>query len=124
MMSDAVKGSREWTVARVADIAEPGALAFTTGEGDWPFRGVVVRWQGAVHAYENSCPHQRHPLNLTPEGFFTPDRQALICASHGATFEPDTGACSGGPCAGQALRRLECRVDDGNIVVVAPASMR
>ncbi len=114
----------EWTVAQLADIAEPGALAFTTGGGDWPFRGVIVRWQGAVYAYENTCPHQRHPLNLTPDGFFTPDRQQLICASHGATFVPATGECSSGPCAGKRLQRLACRVEGGAVIVRAPAAMR
>ena len=54
MSSDSV---RDWCVASLDDIDEPGALEFTTGEGDWPFKGFVVRWQGEVHAYRNLCPH-------------------------------------------------------------------
>ena len=75
---------QEHVVARLADVEEPGALEFRVGDGDWPFRGVVVRWQGGVYAYANTCPHAGHPLNLDPAGFFTPDRTQLICASHGA----------------------------------------
>ena len=114
---------RDWTVARLDDVSEPGALEFSTGEGDWPFRGFVVRWQSGVYAYANVCPHAGHPLNLDPEGFFTRDRQQLICASHGAVFAPTDGECLGGPCAGQRLQSLPCRVEGDDIIVTAPDSM-
>jgi nitrite reductase/ring-hydroxylating ferredoxin subunit len=115
---------REWPVAGLQDIAEPGALEFKVGAGDWPFRGFVVRWQGHVYAYENSCAHAGHPLNMRPDGFFSADQSLLICGSHGALFEPETGVCIGGPCVGASLRALDCRVDGGEILVRAPASMR
>lgn len=110
-------------VAQLDDIAEPGALEFQVGEGAWPFRGMVVRWQGEVKAYANVCPHQGHPLNIKPDGFFTPDRQQLICVSHGAMFDPGTGDCTFGPCAGAQLRALECRVVDGEVWVKTPTSL-
>ena len=37
-MTDSAK---DWRVAALDDIAEPGALEFRVGEGDWPFRGGV-----------------------------------------------------------------------------------
>jgi nitrite reductase/ring-hydroxylating ferredoxin subunit len=114
----------EWPVARLGDIAEPGALEFTTGQGDWPYRGLIVHWKGEVHAYANSCPHQGHPLNIEPRGFFSPDQQQLICMSHGAMFEPSSGICTFGPCAGAQLKRLECRVENGMVWVKAPSSLR
>jgi nitrite reductase/ring-hydroxylating ferredoxin subunit len=114
----------ETLVAELNDIAETGALEFSVGEGDWPFRGFVVRWQGRVYAYTNSCAHAGHPLNLEPDGFFTVDRTLLLCGSHGAVFEPDTGLGTGGPCVGASLRSLECRVAAGKIFVRAPDSMR
>lgn len=115
---------RDWPVARLDDIDDPGAREFTTGGGDWPFRGFIVRWQGDVFAYANVCPHAGHPLNLDPTGFFNPQQTELLCRSHGAQFDPVTGACTGGPCAGQLLQRLVCRVADGEVIVSAPASMR
>ena len=114
---------KEWLAAKLDEIAEPGALEFQTGQGEWPFRGVVVRWQGEVKAYANICPHQGHPLNIAPDGFFTPDRQQLICVSHGAMFDPGSGDCTFGPCAGEQLRTLECCVRDGDVWVKAPASL-
>jgi nitrite reductase/ring-hydroxylating ferredoxin subunit len=115
---------QEWQVGSLAEIDEPGAMEFRVGDVDWPFRGIVVRWQGEVHAYANVCAHLGHPLNLDADKFFTAEQTLLVCASHGAVFEPDTGKCVGGPCAGASLRSLECRVDGGEIFVTAPASQR
>jgi len=115
---------QEWRVAKLGDIDEPGAVEFRTGQGDWPFRGILVRWRGEIYAYTNSCAHLGYPLNFAEDQFFTPDKQLLMCTSHGALFEPATGKCVGGPCMGASLRSLESRVDDDNIYVMAPASMR
>jgi nitrite reductase/ring-hydroxylating ferredoxin subunit len=115
---------KEWRVLELAGIDEPDASEFSVGDGDWPFRGVVVRWAGQVHAYANSCAHLGHPLNMAPDKFFTADRQLLLCTSHGALFEPDTGICVGGPCTGARLTRLKCWVTDGWVHVQAPDSMR
>jgi nitrite reductase/ring-hydroxylating ferredoxin subunit len=116
---------QEWKVASLDVIEEPGALEFSLGKGDWPFRGFVLRWQGKVFAYENVCPHAGHPLNMTPQGFFNLDRSLLICSSHGAVFEPQTGECVVGPCAGAALKVLECRVSaEEEIYVRAPEARR
>ena len=49
------------------ELADPGASAFTMGEGDWPLRGFVVRQGDSVHAYVNHCPHAGFPLNWSPE---------------------------------------------------------
>jgi len=114
----------EWHIAQRAELSDPGAIEFSVGDGDWPFRGVLVCWQGSVYAYANSCAHLGHPLNLAADQFFTPDNSLLVCASHGAVFEPATGVCVGGPCAGASLRSLECRVDEGSVFVRAPASAR
>ncbi len=114
---------QEWHIANLADIAEPGAVEFRVGEDDWPFRGFIVRWQGQVYAYTNTCPHTGHPLNINPDGFFSLDMMSLLCTSHGALFEPDTGLCIGGPCSGAKLKALECRIDNGRVVVYAPDSM-
>jgi nitrite reductase/ring-hydroxylating ferredoxin subunit len=115
---------QEWRVASQADMEEPGAIEFRVGESEWPFRGILVRWQGKTFAYTNSCAHLGHPLNFNPDGFFTPDKTLLICASHGALFEPDTGVCVAGPCVGAKLQTLKCRVVDDDIYVHAPDSQR
>lgn len=119
--------SADWPerpACRLADVPEPGAREFFVGEGDWPFRGFVVRRGGELRAYANVCPHKGHPLNLAEDDFLVslPGGELLRCASHGALFVPETGLCVHGPCSGRNLRPLECRVVDGLVLVRAPDS--
>lgn len=105
----------------IAGLEATSALEFRIGAGDWPFRGFVVRWGGALYAYRNRCPHRGDPLNWQPDTFFTAGGEHLVCASHGAVFQPDSGVCVGGPCAGKELQRLDVRVDGSEILVRLPA---
>ena len=116
--------SREWQVALLDEIKDPGAREFRVGDGDWPFRGVVVHWKGGIYSYTNSCAHLGHPLNFDQDRFFTPDYKFLLCGSHGALFEPDTGLCVSGPCLGARLHRLICLVYGNYIFAQAPDAMR
>jgi nitrite reductase/ring-hydroxylating ferredoxin subunit len=116
-------GEQEHDVCRLDELADPGAKEFFVGDGDWPFRGIVVRRAGEVYAYANVCPHKGHPLNLDRDDFLVivpGGGQVLRCASHGALFVPETGLCLYGPCSGRSLRRLECRVQGGAVLVRAP----
>lgn len=115
---------QEWLVARLSELRARSTLGFTTGTDDWPFRGLLVWHNDKVHAYANTCPHQGHPLNYEADRFLAPDGRQLICASHGALFEPATGLCTRGPCTGARLVSLPVRVTDDCIWVTAPASQR
>lgn len=110
----------EVAVGRLEEIGDPGCREFRIGEGNWPFRGFVVRRGDDVFAYENFCVHLGHPLNWVPDGFLTKDRSAIICASHGAQYEIDTGLCFAGPCRGKSLHRVDCEVRDGVIYAIGP----
>jgi nitrite reductase/ring-hydroxylating ferredoxin subunit len=79
--------------------------------------GFVVNFEGRYRAYVNRCAHAGTPLDWWPNEFFTDDGRLLICATHGALFEPDTGRCAGGPCGGAALWPLSVQVEDDRIVV-------
>ena len=107
----------EIAVGPLAEIDDPGCREFKIGEGDWPFRGFVVRQGDEVFAYQNYCPHAGHPLNMRPDEFLSLDRSLIVCRSHGAMFERESGHCVAGPCAGQALRSLPIRVDAGCVYV-------
>ncbi len=115
----------QWPVCRFEDLPDPGARGFYVGDGDWPFRGFVVRKGADVFAYANICPHRRHPLDLLEDQFLVDDGQLIRCASHGALFIPETGICIAGPCTGQSLMELRVQFDDDrNVLVTAPASLR
>ncbi len=114
----------EITVGCLEELDDPGSREFRTGEGDWPFRGFVVRRGEAIFAYRNYCMHVGHPLNWQPDRFLTEDGGLIVCSSHGALYEIDTGVCVAGPCRGAELIPLPVEIRDGKIVVQVPAAER
>ena len=115
---------KEVAVGRLDELGDPGCCEFAIGEGDWPFRGFVVRNGDDVFAYQNFCAHLGHPLNWVPDSFLTKDKSAIVCASHGAQYEIDTGLCFAGPCIGSSLRSVDCAVRDGVVYVTGPETAR
>ena len=47
--------------------------------------------------------------------FFESSGLYLMCATHGAIYEPDTGRCVGGPCRGAHLSKLDITERDGAV---------
>ena len=107
----------ERVLCAVEDLAEKRCRAFKLGEGPWPLSGFVVRKGSALRAYQNRCPHAGHPLNLRPDCFLTPDGSLIVCSSHGALFEIDTGYCVDGPCAGASLVPIPVQVMAGHVML-------
>jgi nitrite reductase/ring-hydroxylating ferredoxin subunit len=50
--------------------------------------------------------------------FFDKAGLYLICATHGATYEPDTGHCIMGPCKGQRLVALQVEERDNQVYLL------
>lgn len=78
-----------------------------------------VRYKGQVYGYLNRCPHMGSELDW--EGsVFTRAGDQLMCARHGATFTPDTGVCTGGPCQPSKLIVLKTSEEpcDGQATVL------
>lgn len=76
----------------------------------------VVRHRGTVHGYVNQCAHAGTELDWQPGEFFDRSGLWLMCAVHGAIYEPDTGRCAGGPCRGQSLKAVPVGERDGEVV--------
>ncbi len=79
--------------------------------------GFAIRYDGQVHPYINQCAHLPVELDWNEGQFFTQDKVYLICATHGAQYEPDTGHCVFGPCKGGALKALPV-TEEGQQVLV------
>lgn len=79
--------------------------------------GFIVRFNGKVHAYINQCAHMPVELDWNEGEFFTVDKGSLICATHGAQYEPDTGHCVFGPCKGGRLRPLRVTEESEQIII-------
>jgi nitrite reductase/ring-hydroxylating ferredoxin subunit len=79
----------------------------------------VVRWRGAPRAYVNRCAHVPMELDWMPGKFFDFTETLLVCSTHGATYDPATGHCVGGPCRGARLRALAVEERDGAVLLRA-----
>ena len=111
---------QEVAVGPLAEIEDPGCREFTIGDGEWPFKGFVVRQGDSVFAYKNACMHVGSPLNWMPDGFLTKDRKSIMCSMHGAQYEIDSGLCFAGPCRGKYLQKVDVEVRDGVVYVRGP----
>jgi nitrite reductase/ring-hydroxylating ferredoxin subunit len=71
-----------------------------------------------VHSYLNRCAHRGTELDWQHGHFFDMEGQWLICATHGALYNPTTGAYVGGPCRSAVLVMLPVAEADGHVCLV------
>ncbi len=104
----------EWLpLCRSADLVSAGAaVPFDVVYLGQTCRAFAVRHQGQVHAYLNRCTHVPMELDWQPNQVFDDSGRWLLCATHGAMYRPDTGACAGGPCRG-GLVKIGLREEGG-----------
>lgn len=99
-----------------------GAFVETEAPVQGELHSLIVHRRGdAVYAWLNICPHAGRRLDWAPGQFLTSKQGHLVCAVHGASFEPDTGLCVAGPCRGQSLRAVQVFVQDGMLRIAAPS---
>jgi nitrite reductase/ring-hydroxylating ferredoxin subunit len=99
-----------------SDLAEGAFREVEFDAGDRPLWLVLTRHQGTPRAWLNVCPHAGRALNWAPDRFLTDDRGRLVCAAHGAVFQPYDGSCVAGPCLGAALTEVPVVERDEAIV--------
>ncbi|PRC92235.1 Rieske (2Fe-2S) protein [Solimicrobium silvestre] len=98
------------------DVHEGGkGIRFPVTAGNDDSTGFVVRYSGVVHGYLNRCAHVPIELDWSPGEFFEGSGLYLMCSTHGAIYEPDTGHCSGGPCKGGRLRVIKVSEKEGKV---------
>lgn len=97
----------------IPDGGSKGILANARGRD----RAFVVRKGQEVYAYVNTCPHyDRAPMAWKKDEFLNGERDKIMCAAHGALFDIEDGKCVLGPCLGQALKRIDVTVKDGQVI--------
>jgi len=103
-------------LCRLDDLDATGAKEIVLDDYGVRLPVFVVRYNGRILGYVNSCPHVRLPLNWKPDSFFDFSQTYLFCVNHGAHFDVETGNCLRGPCKGQSLRPFPVQVDGVHIV--------
>jgi len=104
-MANIEEQSSQWQ--RVTRPTEGGATCFDMhmtirlrdGRSiDTTQQGFVICYQGQLQVWRNTCPHAGSPMDWIPGQFFSDDGKRLVCHTHGASFDPVSGDCLGGPC--------------------------
>ena len=114
-----VSGTR---VATMNELEHGASKKFTLRRGDREIEALLVNFQGTHFAYVNRCPHTGITLDWVNNQFFSSDHRYLMCATHGAVFEPPSGECIWGPCVGLSLQSLPIDFDDGQIYARLPGA--
>lgn len=100
-------------------LAERGKGVRFTVEYQGERRGAfAIRYDGKVYAFLNRCAHAGVELDWIEGEFFDLSKLYLICSTHGATYEPDSGKCVLGPCRGKKLIALPVGERGGEIILM------
>ena len=116
--SDYKQGEKNSTlIGSIAGLEEGGkGLRFdVVNKNQETIPAFVIHFDGQYFAYLNRCGHIAVQLDYMPGDFFSDDGRTLMCATHGAEYAPDTGACLGGPCYGVGLEPLQLEQDDNQL---------
>ncbi len=106
-------------VCRREQLSEGGkAVNFEIRRQGRELPAFAIVFDGEVHAYVNVCPHRGTSLDWQPGEVFDETGLYLVCATHGALFEPDTGLCIAGPCQGAHLQRIPLRLEADHVLLL------
>jgi len=107
------------------DLAEGGpGVRFTVTRDGREEPAFAVRFDGGVHAWLNRCGHIPVELDWQPGRFFDDSGLYLICATHGALYDPASGRCVGGRCNGRGLVAVPVVEDGGEVFLVEEGGER
>jgi len=105
-------------VAKVADLPPGTTKKFLLQIDGQEEECFAVNYHGELRAYINRCSHVPMTMDWIDNRFFDEDKRYLVCATHGACYEPETGECVTGPPLGKLLTPVTLRIDGDDIVAV------
>ena len=105
----------DYFLKQIDRLDEMEARAFDLAPPNPDMRVLVVRKNGRVYCYRNSCPHIGTPLKWYGNRFFDLEKRYLQCALHGALFRIEDGYCIAGPCSGQSLVSVPASIVNGRL---------
>lgn len=121
-MSSGDKQPKGKWVGAVGEIEHGQSKKFLLRRGQRDIEALLVNFEGRHFAYINRCPHTGITLDWVDNQFFSSDNRYLMCATHGAVFEPPTGECVWGPCFGLSLQNVPVEIKDGQIYARLPGA--
>lgn len=108
----------ERVICASAALVERGdGVRFTVHRGGAEVPAFAIRFGGTVFAYLNRCSHVPMELDWNAGKFFDSGADLLICSTHGAMYDPRSGACRGGPCRSGGLEPVAVREREGRVLL-------
>jgi len=110
--------SNKQVVCASAILTEKGnGFRFYVKTGIRTLPAFVVRHDGIARAFINQCAHMSVELDWQKGEFFDTGKNYLMCATHGALYYPDTGACAYGRCDNRGLVAIDVTETGGEILL-------
>lgn len=101
-------------LCKVTDLEENKARGFSAGSNN-DQDIILIKRDGQVYGYKNSCPHTGVNLNWQPDQFMDMESFYLECSVHGALFNIEDGLCVRGPCVNQSLTPVQIAINGEDI---------
>jgi nitrite reductase/ring-hydroxylating ferredoxin subunit len=114
-MGTAAKTPMRTLVAVLGEVQHGQSKKFSLRRGGRDVSALLINFEGQHFAYINRCPHTGITLDWVDNKFFSSDERYLMCATHGAVFQPPTGECIWGPCLGLSLQSVPIEIYDGKV---------
>jgi nitrite reductase/ring-hydroxylating ferredoxin subunit len=106
----------EFVICAAAALAESGrGVRFEVEYFGERVPAFAIRKGGKTHGYLNRCAHVAMELDWQEGVFFDHEGRDLLCSTHGATYDAQSGRCLGGPCNGAPLVKLRLEERDGQV---------
>lgn len=99
-----------------SDLKEcEGSVTFEVLEFGRTAPAFAVRFDNLALAYLNRCAHIPAEMDWQPGEFWDQDKRFIICAVHGALYDPPDGVCVAGPCRGKKLTPIRLQEQGGQV---------
>jgi nitrite reductase/ring-hydroxylating ferredoxin subunit len=107
-------------VARVGEIKPGKTKKFIMQVDGREVECFVVNYDGRLFAYVNRCRHVPMSMDWVENQFLTEDGRYILCATHGAAYEPESGECVFGPPCGKVLDRVPLTIAGDRVLAHRP----
>lgn len=107
-------------IARIGEIPSGQTKKFFLQVDGREVECFVVNYEEQLFAYVNRCRHVPMTMDWVENQFLTEDGRYILCATHGAAYEPPTGECIFGPPCGKFLDRVPLTIEDGRVIAHTP----
>jgi len=105
-------------IANEAEVVSGKVVTFLYRQDGIRREGILLRTKEGLRGYENVCRHLPVKLDLGSKHFLTRGQDGILCQSHGALYELETGRCTRGPCEGASLKALPIEVRSGQVILL------